>query len=768
MTINYDTRPPSDTSALDILQKSLGFHGPRQRWPSQTLGSTKENMDGCEDIIEDDYDSFDELFTQHFTDENLSKLTPSAPQKKPRSNGPAPTASSQQKAINATRRFVLPPENKFTTPQASKEDKLPWAEKYAPINLEELAVHKRKVCDVERWLNDALAGSNRRKLLILRGPAGCGKSTTISLLSHSLQFDILEWKTPLIPEFTAKGYVSLAVQFDEFLSRGNGFGSLDLDGDNESRNIIQTKARTSQRRIILVEEFPTWSGRNASSLAAFRLSLLRYISMSTPSTPKNAHANAGQPAASPIVMIVSETFSGSAPLDNLTVYRLVGHEIYNHPSTTIIDFNSIAPSFMYKALSLVLEKNAGCSKRKQAAVPSLLEGISKIGDIRNAIASLEFICLDNDTQSSRSKGANKSMRSSRTRKILTPSERETLKAITQREANLGLFHAVGKIVYNKRDSSVADAEILRLPPPPNHLARFNRPEASQVSVNELVDETGTDSQSFISALHENYVPSCYGPSFTDCLDECIMALSDSDLLCADQKGHGRFRAGLGTGIIKPGASIDLLRQNDISYQVAARGLLFALPSPVKRQISFGDHPKRMSDSHKMFSPPTFRLLQQVEEIQSYIDMWTCTFLDPSRRPDLSRLTSRKTPHINKESDQASSDVKQPPGITMISRKDILLYQLPYMAMLLGDEAESMQVRRITSFSGIETRTHGKVLQEDERSMLESSCSDQGPLARVRGAKRQRIANIAEARMSSIGQEDDGKLFLSEDDIVDDF
>jgi hypothetical protein len=36
----------------------------------------------------------------------------------------------------------------------------------------------------------------------------------------------------------------------------------------------------------------------------------------------------------------------------MTVHRLLGPTIYNHPGTTILDFNSIAPTFMHKGLEV--------------------------------------------------------------------------------------------------------------------------------------------------------------------------------------------------------------------------------------------------------------------------------------------------------------------------------------------------------------------------------------------------------------------------------
>ena len=45
---------------------------------------------------------------------------------------------------------------------SSQDDQL-WVDKYAPQSLQDLAVHKRKVDDVRRWLMDAFDEKERSK-----------------------------------------------------------------------------------------------------------------------------------------------------------------------------------------------------------------------------------------------------------------------------------------------------------------------------------------------------------------------------------------------------------------------------------------------------------------------------------------------------------------------------------------------------------------------------------------------------------------------------
>ncbi|KAL4983618.1 Rad17 cell cycle checkpoint protein-domain-containing protein [Aspergillus falconensis] len=763
------THQLSDTIVCGPLQSTSELGDSNRRWPpkSEMSGSAgPADVDDNEDLIEDDYDSYDDLFTQHFTDEKLSKLdgTKVVPQPQDRPLSPVRNAKSQQKHANNAKRFFLqsasPSNNELSNPTPLEKEALPWAQRYAPLNLDELAVHRKKVGDVEQWLRDALAEKARRNLLVLKGPAGSGKTTTISLLSKKLNFNILEWKTPSISAYASKDYVSLGVQFDGFLSRGHIFGSLDLDGHHSSQ-VPTRNNHAAQRRVILIEEFPTMGGRNVTVLAAFRLSILRYLSMNAPHSRNADGREVGIP---PIIMIVSETFlSSESSFNNLTAHRLLGRELYNHPSTTIIEFNSIAPTFMHKALNLVLKKSSRQPCGNQAQIQSMIKNISKLGDIRNAIASLEFLCLGSGNRSHWSDPAVKTRRTAPTRKNDSAVESKAREKIAQREASLGLFHAVGKIIYNKRNDA-SDAEHVQLPSPPDHLRDLDRPRVSLVRVNELLDETGTDIQSFIGTLHENYVPSCNGPSFTECLEGCIGFLSDSDMLYCDQSGHSKSQGGLGIGSVRLGTGgVDVLRQEEISYQVAARGLLFALPYPVKRQLSYTGNMKRTNDSHKVFFPPVVRLVRQLEDINNHIDSWKDAMLGSILRPTAVPVlgsTSCKSTRAKEKNPHCERNEDSPSLIALISRSDLILHQLPYMTKIVGKGTISENLQRITTFGAWGPDFS---LQHDEEYALGSSFCEVRDLK----TKREKGIGLSVPQTPLVSQADDERLILSDDDILDD-
>lgn len=541
----------------------------------------------------------------------------------------------------------------------------------------------------------------------------------------------------------------MSAHFEEFLGRGDKFGGLDLEDTNK---LDTRQERSRDHRILLVEEFPTVLTRGSSHITAFRASLQRYLAAAA---ADHALGKAGL-AHPPIVIIVSETLLGSASSisDNLTVHRLLGPVIYNHPGTTILDFNAIAPTFMQKALRSILEREARDSQRVQLPSPGVIDKISETGDIRSAISSLEFLCLKREGAGKWGGNAAKTKKA-RAEIALTAMEQESLKIITQRESSLGMFHAVGKIVYNKRmDSSLVKEEIEILPSPPDYLRHHHRPKVSQVLVNDLIDETGTDISTFISALHENYPLSCDGDNFTDSFNDCIEILSDSDILSADRR-LGGARAGIGTGATSFSSGVDVLRQEEMSFQVAARGLLFALPYPVKRRLGAGGVRSRAGDVHKMFYPASLRLWRESEEIDGLLDSWTNRLLGPSGQlltnsnTDLAGVKSWKTLQVaNSATINASGEGRLPSVITMMPRHDLLLHQLPYMAIIRRHDPESWQLDKITSI-----RANAR-LRDDGMEDVEEP------------PRQWRSKQPSSSAFGPQLPREEEKLFLSDDDIVD--
>ena len=519
---------------------------------------------------------------------------------------------------SSTQRFVKPPilpkqpvSGQNTKLAENEEEARPWPDRYGPVNLDELAIHKKKATDVQKWFENVLAGRDHQRLLILKGPAGSGKTTAVSLLSKALNFETAFWQNPAYYDATSNG--SVASQFDEFLNRGGNFGTLSFGGSRPAEASYQPN---QDKHVLVVEEFPAGMARGAGS-ESFRSVVLRFLARSTPSAAAPFQQQQATLTTPPVVMIISETLlsSSTAFSDSFTAHRLLGPEILNHPLSTVIEFNPVAPTFVAKALDLVLKKEAKDSKRRRVPGQAIMQKLADIGDVRNAISSLEFLCVrsDNDAEWSGNLIA-KQKKSSKGSLPLSDMEEKSLKLISQRETTLDMFHAAGKVVYNKRqDPRINDSNADPPPQPPEYLMHLYSPKVSEVDIDALLNETGTDIQTFISTLHENHVLSCNGDSFADSFDGCSDILSISDVLNPDSRRSLRARAGNNASIVQAhlqGGSFDALRQDEISFNVATRGLIFNLPYPVHRAAPASG---RKGDAFKMFYPTSLRLWKPTEE-----------------------------------------------------------------------------------------------------------------------------------------------------------
>ncbi|PVH98148.1 Rad17-domain-containing protein [Periconia macrospinosa] len=653
-------------------------------------------------------------------------------------------------------------------------DRRPWNERFGPTSLNELAVHKKKVETVREWLTGVLGGKERKRLLLLKGPAGSGKTTTLSLLSKEMGVHIHEWKNPTSSLPSSEGFVSATAQFEEFVGRTGAFGSLTFEGNAQSHQQIPSPAQSGrQKQLVLVEEFPNTFTRGSSIIQSFRSSVLNYLAAATPSASSffSGKANVDQPV-TPVVMIISETLlsTNTASADSFTAHRLLGPEILTHPGVTVVEFNPIAPTFMTKALDLVILKEARKSGRKKTVGPQVIQHLTELGDIRSAISSLEFLCLRGD-EGDWSANVQPSKAKKQKDVPMTKMEQDSLIMVTQRESTLGIFHAVGRVVYNKRLPGDASGPV---PQPPTYFPDRRRPKAPEANADTLINELGTDTDTFVAALHENYVLSTDAgdnEETLDCINGCIDALSDADLLSPDRFGR--------SGRNIQGSGADNLRQDEMSFQTSVRGLLYSLPNPVKRVAPppgvMGTRAKGVNgagnsgnsggaskgSAFAMYYPASLRLWRQQEETSGLLEMW----ISRAQRGDLlvpSATTTTSTPSVaggvdtwrktttpfskpppnptttSSSSSSSPSNAPDTPSPVLLgsgtsARTEMLLERLPYVARILSQHSKPRphphrlhqppspaitaalrDIKKITAFHG-STSTHLGAGDEDDEN-----------------------------------------------------
>lgn len=712
---------------------------------SSTPSSTSFNIRDEEEISTDD-DEIEEMkmrqntsFTSTATKRNRSVLE----------------ASGENSIVSSSQRFKKP---SISAPTKMKveEDLRPWAERFAPQDLEELAVHTRKVADVRAWLETVMAGKSRQRLLILKGAAGTGKTTTVQLLAKAMSAEVLEWRNPTGPmnDGEGGGFVSVTQQFEDFLGRGGKFGQLDIFEDSEENKVkSEADSRPLDRRksLMLVEEFPNTFTKSSTILQGFRSGILTYLAANTPTQAQYYAGLKSNDPVIPLVMVISENLltTTSAAADSFTAHRLLGPEILHHPAVNVIEFNPIAPTFLQKALELVLVKESRKSGRRKTPGPLVLKRLGEIGDIRSAIGSLEFLCLQGDEADW---GANINFSSSKGKRgkkdvALTKMEEESLELVTRREASLGIFHAVGRVVYNKREAGPSNEAL------PSYLKREERPRKSEVVVEGLIDETGTDTSTFLSALHENYVLSCNAvdkfPFYSDMdhVNACIDALSDADLITPSWDGSFN-PTGFGGGAGGRGSGGHVSRQDELSFQVAVRGILFGLPDPVTRKVpkEGGLRKGNSREGHQMFYPTILKLWRKTEEIEGLVDMSVTKVMRGEQAPAAEGITAGAAAFIRPQQGvqtwvsshnysskpsatqdsgiQAKNKAEHTPllvGLGGSARKEMLLERLPYLVKIAKAPRRGKasvvlplqlpDLEKITKFTGIGAAPH----DEDEEA-----------------------------------------------------
>ncbi|KAI9681189.1 MAG: Cell cycle checkpoint protein rad17 [Caeruleum heppii] len=741
-------------------------------------------VDELDDLIEDEVllDHVDK-FDQIESDALVSTASKGHDVSNGRSNGGA--TNGNRSAPRASQRFTrsLPGGNENEVLDRRKENSLlddsrPWAERFGPTNLEELAVHSKKVADVRTWLDAVLYRRDRRRLLILKGPSGTAKTTTVTLLGQAMRFKVLEWRNPIASDISSGEYKPMSAQFEDFLGRGGRFGSLETTNTRANNSLQETSSSGKEpTQVILVEEFPNTFTQSSSALQSFRSTIQQYLAASH--SPSLSTTNqSGSPT--PIVMIISETLltTTSSAADSFTVHRLLGPQILSHPGVTVIEFNPIARTILRKALDLVLQKEGKTSGRKKSP----------------------------------------GKRTKKRPASLPPTEAASLELITQREASLGIFHAVAKVVYNKREEAVpAGGDVRIVAQPPSHSLEHHREKRSVVRVDELMDEMGTDTPTFISTLHENYVLSCEAGSKDKSITTlfgCADVFSECDLLCPDWQG-GFGRGGMGGGFGRgayQGAGSSGLRQDEIAFHAVVRGILFALPSPVKRAVPPATLVGRSStalrgkgDAFKMFYPQSLKLWHQSQEVSNTVDLITTRLGSGVRSP--TRVVRKSVPGstpINSASgvveNWSKTAVAPMPNLGTdavsigeanedtavlrlgrISRQELVLERLPYTAQIqrsgrLPRYLPLSELERITTFHGIGSRMNGTGEDDDDEG--EGPVMNDWATDAAEGAQRsarQRAPGVRQRQVDRTEGDGDrgtvvegvGNLVLSDDDIEDD-
>lgn len=290
-----------------------------------------------------------------------------------------------------------------------------WIDKYEPKVASEICINPQKLKQVRDELSLMINGTSSTKLLVLTGPSGSSKSTSIKILANELitrnQVLALDLLAKWIEYFdTAVEGTNQSDQFEEFL--------------NDAKYKIG-----SNLSVVIIEELPNIF--HGGTLAKFRSSIRNWV-----------HSTVNLP---PLVLCLTEIeypgenreYSFNIE-NNLTIDTLLGRELASSFPVKVIKFNPIATRFLKKTINAVISGEQIFKQIPTTLTNQFLDEMIKIGDIRSMIFNLQM--WTNYLQQLDIK-----------KSIETPSDslidpnKFTLNY--QRENQIGLFHAIGKIIY---------------------------------------------------------------------------------------------------------------------------------------------------------------------------------------------------------------------------------------------------------------------------------------------------------------------------------
>ncbi|PXF49445.1 Cell cycle checkpoint protein RAD17 [Gracilariopsis chorda] len=353
-----------------------------------------------------------------------------------------------------------------------------WIDRYSDIHAQTgLAVSKKKFNEIMDWLSLALEHAAPR-LLVLSGPPGCGKGSAVRAACEKLECKMVSWDAPLTGSLGIS--TTLIEDFQSFVI-GTRYRSLVTEPEeaqdmHEYKATYSAKGNANERRLLLIDDLP------------LHLTDLR----THKETIQQLFWNIARYAPYPTILLLSENENGIHRLSKL----ILGQSLLQSEWVGTLAVPPVTTTMMKKRLQELLSIENITVPREQ------LERIvsSSNGDIRSALNILHlFTTGDGQVQPTESRTHRKRKRPRVSKK------KENLQLEFDRDVALSTYHAVSKILNNKRGES----------------------GQSRYVAEEILDEARTDPTTFVSFLHQNY-PEFFG----DCDDvvPTLTCLSEADTL----------------------------------------------------------------------------------------------------------------------------------------------------------------------------------------------------------------------------------------------
>lgn len=296
-----------------------------------------------------------------------------------------PTVPKRPKHVSPNKKPCTPYENNNCN----------WCNKYKPQSVTKLAVHSSKIKEIQIWFQSLNKNQlPKSKFLLVTGPTGCAKTTTVQLIGKQYGLTCIEWITPMSTEkiydqcSDSYCYQSVQDKFQDFIWGATRYRSLKCDA--------------FRGQYLLIKDFPNVFLDNPDE---FHDIMMRFSSVSQ----------------FPVVFIVN---------NDKVARDLFSTEILEKLKVQQIKFNSITRKSVLAVLAHIV-KSEKLDNKLLLRIPNSTE-MNAIydetnGDLRSSIMNLSFVCMN-------------------------VKNKITMKSSTAlKDENLDLFHSIGRVIYPKRE-----------------------------------------------------------------------------------------------------------------------------------------------------------------------------------------------------------------------------------------------------------------------------------------------------------------------------
>ncbi|KAL0643355.1 hypothetical protein Bca4012_041645 [Brassica carinata] len=477
---------------------------------------------------------------------------------------------------------------KASSPPSFKKKAGLWVDKYKPRTLEELSVHNKKaIFFFKLWFEECFDCSKdgvRNNVLLLTGQAGVGKSATIHLLASILGVTVYEWSAP-IPTLwqehvhnstSGLKYSSKLDEFENFVDTSRKYG-------------VISGGTKPPRLVLLIDDLPLANGRHAFERLQNCLTLL----VKSTQIPT-------------VVLITDYVKADSSDQTARTMEDL--QSSLERAGALKVAFNPITKNSIKKTLQRI-SREEHC-KVTTAEVDQMASASG--GDIRHAITSLQLFSVKPQLNHTMHSGLDSGISS-----------------CFGRDETLSLFHALGKFLHNKRETTdnviISDCSDYLVH---NQFARLPlKMDAPEMVLSQAHGQAGR----VVDFLHENVLDFVSDGAIEDAW--CVSSyLADADLLLAALRGKMS---------VHNNKTEDVLQS--VGASVAVRGVLYGNKKPWS------------SRWHVIRKPKVWQVEQSSIQTKTLREQRNIGY-EGSRMADMSVMATEYSPALKWLSYRASADV----------------------------------------------------------------------------------------------------------------